>query len=189
VLEAYLDPADDGRISLLAIASGLGKDASYSYSVGAGQIVGEGNKVLWDLTGAGPGLYVVKADVADSRKRQATSSATITIANCGDCVFMEPCMFTLLVTCYEKVQAGTPITSRLTAHLPLDPDTHQQYTYEWSARTSDDHDLTATITKQGEYISIPTKDLAGKHVNTAVKIKELDPSCSGTASGVSFVKP
>jgi hypothetical protein len=181
--------SDDDRISLVAIASGLGKDTTYSYSVGAGQIVGEGSKVLWDLTGAGPGLYVVKVDVRDSRKRQATASVTVTIANCGDCIFLEPCMFTLVVTCYEKVQAGTPITCKLAARLPLDPDTDRQYTYEWSARTSDDHDLTATITKRGEYISIPTKDLAGKHVITTVEVKEIDPSCNRTASGISFVKP
>jgi hypothetical protein len=177
------------QIPLLAVANGFAKNASYSYSVGAGRIVGEGSKVIWDLTGTGPGLYVIKVDVRDSKKRQAISSGTVTISMCWDCVFIETCMFTLMVTCYEKVQAGTPIMCKLTANLSLDPDTHQQYTYEWSARTSDDHDLTATITKQGEYISIPTKDLGGKHVITRVEVKEIDPTCNRTASGVSFVKP
>ena len=181
--------SDDGRISLAAIASGLGKDATYSYSVGAGTIVGEGGKVLWDLTGVGPGFYVIKVDVLDSRKRQATSSVTVTIANCGDCVPDEPCMFMMVVSCYEKVQAGTPIMCKLSTSLLLNPDTHQPYKYQWSARDSDNHDLTATITKQGEYISIPTKDLGGKHVNTTVEVQGVDPSCNRTASGVSFVKP
>lgn len=173
----------------MAMATGLAKDASYSYSVGAGRIAGEGSKVLWDLTGVGPGSYVIKVDVHDRKKRQATSSRTVTISMCGDCVFYEPCMFTLVVSCYERVQAGTPITCKLMTSLSLNPDTHQRYTYQWAARDSDDHDLTATITKQGEYISIPTKGLGGKHVITTVEVKEVDPSCNRTASGISFVKP
>jgi|GraSoiStandDraft_4_1057263.scaffolds.fasta_scaffold340470_2 hypothetical protein len=181
--------SDDGQITLAAMATGFAKDASYSYSVGAGTIVGKGSKVLWDLTGVRPGLYVIKVDVSDSRKRQGTSSLTVTIANCGDCIFLEPCMFTLNVTCYDKVKADTPITCTLVANLPLDLVTRQPYTYQWSARDSDGRDLTATITKQGEYISIPTKELGGKHVITTVEVKELDPSCNRTASGVTFVNP
>jgi hypothetical protein len=177
--------SDDSRISLAAIASGLGKDATYSYSVGAGQIVGEGSKVVWDLGGASPGFYVIKVDVRDSRKRQATASVTVTIANCGDCVFIETCMITLVVTCYERVQAGTPIMCKLTAQLIQ----NQPYTYQWVVRTSDGHDLTATVTPQGEYVSIPTKDLGGKQVIATVEVKEIDPSCNRTASGISIVKP
>jgi hypothetical protein len=185
----YCPMNGDGRISLAAIASGLGKHATYSYSVGAGQIVGEGSKVVWDLTGNGPGSYPIKVDVLDRGKHQATSSATVTIANCGYCVPIETCMFMMLVNCYERVQAGTPITCKLTTSLRLDPDTHRPYTYQWSARTSDDRDLTGTITQQGEYVSIPTKDLGGKQVIATVEVKEIDPSCNRTASGTSFVKP
>jgi hypothetical protein len=178
----------DLQIPVVAMTTGLAKDASYSYSVGAGRVVGEGSKVLWDLTGAGPGFYVIQVDVSDSKKRHATSSVTVTIANCGDCVFIETCMFTLVVSCYEKVKAGTPITCKLATSLSLDPDTHQPYTYQWTARDTDAHDLTSTITRQGEYILIPTKDLGNKHVITTVKVKELAP-CSDGASAVTFVKP
>jgi hypothetical protein len=173
----------------MAMATGLTKNASYSYSVGGGRIAGEGSEVLWDLTGVVPGSYVIKVDVHDSKKRQATSSRTVTISMCGDCVFDEPCMFTMVVDCYDRVQAGTPITCKLTTSLSLNHDTHQRYTYLWTARDSDDHDLTAIITKQGEYISIPTKGLGGKHVITTVEVKEVDPSCNRKAQGITFVKP
>ena len=177
------------QIPMMAVASGFAKDVSYSYSVGGGKIVGEGSKVVWDLTGTGPGFYVIKVDVLDSKKRHATSSTTVTIANCGDCVFDEPCMFTLQVSCYEKVTAGTPITCKLTTSLRPDPDTHPRYTYVWTAHDSDGHDLTATITQLGDYVSIPTKDLGIKRVTTTVEVKEVDPSCNRTASGVTIVKP
>jgi hypothetical protein len=182
-------PSADVQIPVVAMATGFTKDASYSYSVGGGRIAGEGSKVLWDLSGVGPGSFVIKVEVRDSKKRLATSAVTLTISMCGDCVFDEPCMFTMVVDCYERVQAGTPITCKLTTSLSLNPDTHRRYTYQWIARDSDDHDLTATITKQGEYISIPTKGLGGKHVITRVEVKEVDPSCNRTASGITFVKP
>ena len=180
----------DVQLPLLAMASGFTKDATYSYSVGGGKIVGQGSKVFWDLTGVWPGQYVVKVDVLDSRKHHASSSVTVTIAPCQDCTIIEPCMFTLVVTCYDRVQAGTPITCKLASTLgEADPITHRPFTYKWSARDSDDHDLTATITKEREYISIPTKGLGGKHVTTTVEVKEVDPSCNNRASGVTFVEP
>jgi len=179
----------DLQIPLVSTATGLAKDASYSYSVGAGRIVGEGSKVIWDLTGTGPGLYVIKVDVRDSKKRQAVSSGTVTISMCADCVFIEPCMFSLMVTCYEKVQAGTPITCKLTTSLSLNPDTHQPYTYDWSARASNDEDLSERIRKSGEYISLPTNGLAGRTVYVRVDVKGIDPSCNSSASSSTVVKP
>lgn len=179
----------DSRIPLVAIAKGFNKDAVYSYSVGGGQIVGEGSKVIWDLTGVGPGLYVVKVDVQDTRKRHASSSLTVTVANCSDCIYIERCLAPFGITCYDKVKAGTPITCKLGVSLGLDPITHQPYTYQWSARDSDDNDLSASLTRQGEYVSIPTKGLGGKAVITTVEVKELDPSCNRTAQGVTLVKP
>lgn len=130
----------------------------------------------------------MKVDVLDGKKRHATSSATVTIAMCEDCVYIETCLFTLEVSCYEKVNVGTPLTCKLRTSLSLDPETHQPYAYEWTARDSDGHDLTSTITRDGEYISIPTQELGNKHVITTVKVKGLE-ACNGGASAISFVKP
>lgn len=90
------------------------------------------------------------------------------------------------VTCYDQVKAGTPITCKF---LFVPGAQLSRGAVEWSVRDSEDNDLTATISKQGEYVSIPTKGLSGKAVITTVEVKELDPSCGRTASSVTLVKP
>ena len=174
------------RLPLAAFAYGFNQRATYAYSVGAGRIVGEGSRVTWDLSDVGPGLYTATVEVADSSKRHASSSVEVTIQQCGDCIVdcygMCP---TLVVICYEQVKAGTPITCKaIVSGAQLNG-----ITYQWSARDSDDNDLTASIGKQGDYASIPTKGLGGKAVVTTVAVKELDPSCNRTANGVTRVKP
>jgi hypothetical protein len=96
----------DLQVPLTALANGFNKQARYVYSVGGGRIVGEGSKVTWDFSEVGPGWYEAKVEVQDTKKHHAVSSATVAIANCGDCVFIEPCP-TLVMTCYDQVKAGT----------------------------------------------------------------------------------
>jgi hypothetical protein len=176
----------DFRLPLAAFAYGFSRRAVYAYSASGGRIVGEGTRVIWDLSDVGPGLYTATVEVADSAKRRANSSVTIKVQNCMDCV--NHCYGwcpTLAVICYEEVKAGTPITCKAV----INGARLNRITYQWSARDSDDNDLTASIAKQGEYVSIPTKGLGVKAVITTVEIKELDPSCSRTASGSTRVKP
>ena len=183
-------PSDiDLHVALTSTAKGFNKDAHYAYTATVGRVIGEGAEVVWDLTDVGPGSYSATVEVHDGKSRRASSSVTVTIANCRDCIFIERCFFVLAVTCYDKVNAGTPITCKLTTSLGLDPITHQPFRYQWSARDSDDNDLSASISRQGDYISIPTKGLGGKTVITTVEVKEVDPSCARTASGFSKVKP
>lgn len=183
-------PSDiDLHVALTSTVKGFNKEAYYAYTATVGRVVGEGAKVVWDLTGAWPGFYTATVEVHDGKSRRASSSVTVTIANCRDCIFIERCLFALAVNCYDKVRAGTPITCKLEFNSRVDPITHQPYTYQWSARDSDDNDLSASISKQGDYVSIPTKGLGGKAVITTVEVKEMDPSCPRTASSVTLVQP
>jgi hypothetical protein len=175
----------DFRLPLAALAEGFHERAVYAYSVGAGRIVGQGSRVTWDLSDVGPGLYTATVEVTEG-KRHASSSVTVKIQLCmdcnPDCYGMCP---TLSVMCYEQVKAGTTITCKalMVGARP------NGITYQWSSRDSDDNDLTSSMSKHGEYISIPTKGLGGKAVITTVEVKELDPSCGRTASSVTLVKP
>jgi hypothetical protein len=178
----------------MAMATGLMKDASYSYSVGGGRIAGEGSEVLWDLTGVGPGSYVIKVEVHDRKKRLATSSRTLTISMCGDCMIIceLPCPM-ISVTCYDKVKAGTPITCKVNAQGSSDSCnasvgwSPQESVYKWSARSSNGEDLSGTITSNGKYVSIPTGGRAGQTVYATVQIEGLDPTCNSTASDLTKV--
>lgn len=175
----------DFRLPLAALTEDFHQHAFYTYSVGAGRIVGQGSRVTWDLSDVGPGLYTATVEVTEG-KRHASSSMTVKIQLCTDCVSdchgMCP---TMLVTCYDQVKPGTTITCKA-----LIVGARQNgITYQWSSRDSDDNNLTSSMSKQGEYISIPTKGLGGKAVVTTVEVKELDPSCGRTASSVTLVKP
>ncbi|HXI25894.1 MAG TPA: hypothetical protein VNG71_18705 [Pyrinomonadaceae bacterium] len=174
----------DFRIPLAALTEGF-HHAVYVYAVGAGRILGQGSRVTWDLSDVGPGLYTATVEVTEG-KRRASSSVTVKMQLCmdcnPDCYGMCP---TLSVMCYEQVKAGTPITCKaLIVGARLNG-----ITYQWSSRDSDDNDLSASMSKHGEYFSIPTKGLSGKAVITTVEVKGLDPSCGRTASSVTLVKP
>lgn len=58
----------------------------YNYTVSGGRIVGEGEKVGWDLKGAAPGTYQIKIDVIDNKSGNLLQSAikTVTVELCYD---------------------------------------------------------------------------------------------------------
>ena len=172
----------DPRVRLTAAADGFNKQPVYSYSVTGGQIVGEDSQVVWDLSGFPPGIYAASVEVQD-KKHPANASVTVTIAACGDCVDGDCHCPTIVVDCYENVKAGTPITCKVNV-----AGARSKLTFDWSARASNDEDLSERIRPNGEYVSIPTKDLAGRTVYTTVEVK-LDSSCNRTASASTKVRP
>lgn len=177
----------DLQVPLTATADGFNKQDRYTYTVSGGRVIGEGSKVSWNFDGVGPGRYTATVEVHDNKKHRALSSVIVTILNCGDCVNIEPCP-TLVVNCYDQVKAGTVGVckvvmgsfSNLVSHI---------VTYEWSVNASSGEDLSERITSRGTSISIPTNGLAGQTVYVRVTVKGLDPSCSGTVTGSTVVKP
>ena len=175
------------QVALTAIAKDFNKQPSYAYTVGSGRVDGEGSKVTWDLSGLWPGSYTATVEVQDNKKHRAFSSVIVKIVNCPDCVISdEPCFATIVVSCYEEVKAGTPITCKVVLGQGLRSDS---LTYEWSARDSSGEDLSERISRRGASISIPTNNLAGQTVYVKVEVEGLDPSCARTASGSTKVKP
>jgi hypothetical protein len=174
----------DPRVSLTALANNFNKRTVYSYTVTAGQIVGEGTEVTWDFSGVRAGYYTATVDVQDNKKHRVGSSLIVKVVPCSDCVFHDLPCGTISVDCYDQVTAGTPITCKVIAQgIAFSP-----IKYEWSARDSSGEDLSERIRGNGEYISIPTNDLAGRTVYARVDLKGLDPSCNSTASSSTKVK-
>src|SRR5713226_1680580 len=58
----------------------------YTYTVTGGRISGEGTNVSWDLSGVGPGTYTASVEVDDGCGCITSSTTTVTVANCSDCV-------------------------------------------------------------------------------------------------------
>jgi len=173
----------DFQVALTATAKGFNKQSSYVYTVSGGRVLGEGSKVTWDLSETWPGVYTATVEVQDKKKRRAISSVTVTLQNCQDCVSPMPCAAPVM-TCYDEVHAGTPITCKLVVGPAF---RRAPWTYEWSARAYNG-DASDRIDGQGTYISIRTDGLGGQTVFVTVKIKGLDPSCPHTAASSTKVK-
>jgi len=189
-------PTQSGsEVALASEASGFHKHAAYTYVVTGGRIVGEGSKVAWDLTKAGPGTYTATVEVHDSNNHRAGSSVNVTVSSCGDCVVTcdLPCPM-MAVTCYDQVKAGTPITCKVNvqgssakcnALVGFSP---EHIIYKWSARSSNGNDLSEAITNNGAYVSIPTNGRAGQTIYATVELPGLDPTCSSSASSSTKIR-
>lgn len=65
-------------------------DVSITWEVTAGRVIGEGEKVIWDLSGVAKGTYTITACAQYSfagwtSKDTPCGSATLTISDCTDC--------------------------------------------------------------------------------------------------------
>ena len=154
----------------------------YTWSVTGGRLSGEGRQVTWDLTGVANGTYTATVEVNDGNQHTATGSATVTVADCTDCVKPPPPCPSVSVSCPSDVEAGQPIT--FTASV-TGGDTGATWTYNWSvsAGTISSGQGTSTIT-------VDTAGIGGQSVTATVSIGGADPSCTGTtASCTTGVRP
>ena len=127
-----------------------------------------------------PGTYTASVEVDDGCGCITSSSTSVTVANCPDCVRALVCP-TLAVTCPDAADEGQPITFHAnvgTGTPPVSP------TYNWtvSAGTISGGQGTDTIT-------VDTKGTAGQSITATVELGGLDPSCGRTASCTTPIKP
>jgi hypothetical protein len=176
-------PPDGLQVSLISVTDGF-RNPLYAYTAGGGRILGEGNNVVWDLSGVLPGIYTTTVEVRDNKKHRAVSSVTVKVQECRDCVhthenFCSP----IAVICYDEVKAGTPITCKV--EMPRS----SQFKYVWSVYGYSGEDLSGRLRSRGTYVSIPTETLAGQTITVEVEVKGRDPSCNSTTSSQTKVKP
>ncbi|HLM61340.1 MAG TPA: hypothetical protein VK308_11080, partial [Pyrinomonadaceae bacterium] len=61
--------SDDMTIAISAVKP-ENRQLKYEYTVSGGRVIGEGTKVIWDLTGAQPGTYQIRVDIEDNSTKQ-----------------------------------------------------------------------------------------------------------------------
>ena len=146
----------------------------YTWSVTGGRLSGEGRSVTWDLSGVANGTYTASVEVNDGNQHTASSSATVTVADCTNCVKPPPPCPVVSVSCPSDVGPGEPIT--FTASVS-GGDAGATWTYNWSvsAGTISSGQGTSTIT-------VDTAGLGGQSVTATVSIGGADPSCTGTTA-------
>jgi hypothetical protein len=146
----------------------------YTWSVTGGRLSGEGRSVTWDLSGVANGTYTASVEVNDGNQHTASSSATVTVAECTGCEKPPPPCPVVSVSCPNDVGPGEPIT--FTASVS-GGESGATWTYNWSvsAGTISSGQGTSTIT-------VDTAGLAGQSVTATVSIGGADPSCTGTTA-------
>jgi hypothetical protein len=150
----------------------------YTYSVTGGRLSGEGRMVTWDLSGVAAGTYTATVEVSDGNNHTATSSTTVTVAECTGCI--PPCP-TVSVSCPSDVEEGGAIT--FTANVS-GGDTRVSLTYNWSVSAG-----TITSGQGPSSITVDTAGLGGQTVTATVDTGGFAPACSTSASCSTQVKP
>jgi hypothetical protein len=175
-------PAPNTSVGLTTSASDPDGDTLlYTYTVTGGRITGEGPNVTWDLSGLGPGTYTASVDVDDGCGCITTSSTSVTIAECPDCVPNYACPTAINTSCPDSVDPGNPITFTATvAGSPAPPPSG----YNWSVSAG-----TITSGQGTSSITVSTTGLGGGSVTATVDVTGLDPSCPHTASCTTSIKP
>jgi hypothetical protein len=163
------------EVTLTANATDVDNDQLlYTWSVTGGRLSGEGRSVTWDLSGVPNGSYTASVEVDDGNQHKVTSSATVTVADCPDCLKPPPPCPQVSVSCPSDVEPNQPIT--FTASV-AGGEAGATWTYNWSvsAGTISSGQGTSTIT-------VDTAGLAGQSVTATVSIGGADPSCTGTTA-------
>jgi hypothetical protein len=151
----------------------------YSYTVTGGRITGEGANVSWDLSGAAPGTYTASVEVDDGCGCITSSSTTVTIANCPDCVPDLVCP-TVSVDCPSEVEDPGTVTFKANFHQGTP---QVSPTYNWSVSAG-----TITSGQGTDTIVVSSAGAAGQTITATVELGGIDPSCGRTASCSTPVK-
>jgi hypothetical protein len=164
----------NGTVGLTTTASDPDGDTLlYSYTVTGGRITGEGANVSWDLSGAAPGTYTASVEVDDGCGCLTSSTTTVTVANCGDCVPNVVCP-TVAVTCPDSVMEGTPVTVRATVTAAGTPAVS---TYNWTVSAG-----TITSGQGTDTITVDTAGKGGQSITATLEVGGPDPTCPRTWS-------
>ncbi len=141
----------------------------FTWSVTAGQLLGKGRRVTWDLSGLAEGTYTASVEVNDGYQHTSTASTTVEVAFCSDCIFRtSPCP-TTSVACPSGVESKQP--TYFEANV-AGGDVAARPTYKWSLSAG------KIISGQGtSKIVVDVSDLAGKSLTATVRVGGYDPVC------------
>jgi hypothetical protein len=152
-----------------------GNPLRYRWEVSGGRLEGEGPEVVWDLTGAQPGVYTVKATVESGPAGNpdplctAFTSTRVVVRNCPP---PRPSCPNVSIYCPDVTEAGQPVTfttSLSGGAAGVTP----VYNWRVSAGTITSGQGTPTIT-------VDTTGLAGQPIVATVEVEGYNLECRAT---------
>ena len=147
-----------------------GKPLRYRWTVSGGRLEGEGTDVVWDLSGAEPGVYnaavTVESGPVDNPLCTAFTSTKIVVRTCPP---PRPVCPSIAIYCPDVVQTNAPITFTASASGGT-PGITPVYNWKISAGT--------IISGQGTpTISVDTAGLAGQPITATVEVAGYNLDC------------
>lgn len=145
----------------------------YVWAVSAGNLRGEGPKVIWDLSDVAEGTYRADVEVKDGTLA-ANASTKVTIARCRICEIRESPCPTIMVSCPDNAKSNQSTTFQADVSAG-DPGVKVTYTWSVSAGTISRGQGTSMIT-------VDVSDVTRGSITATVSIGGHHPACSNTAS-------
>jgi hypothetical protein len=157
-------------VQLSAIARNFSRDTLlYTYTTTGGRITGDGQNVIWDLSGVQDGTYTATVEVEVDRNNRASASITVQVTSC-QCLPGCPGIDISCLT--NSVPQGTPATASVSVSgRPGHP------SYHWTVSPG-----TITSGQGTPSITINTNGLAGQNVTATVEIGGAPPECQRTTT-------
>jgi Carboxypeptidase regulatory-like domain/TIR domain len=149
----------------------------YEWSATAGKITDKGFSATWDLSGVNPGTYIASVSVYDGNDR-INGQASVTVADCTDCIAPPPPCPSFSVSSPEHVRQGEPITFVASGATAV-----PGITYNWT--------VSSGKIVSGSGTSAIMVDSAGSESITAtVSLGGMPPECgdakASSTTGVQF---
>lgn len=165
---------DNPRVRLRAEGySPDGNPLRYRWNASGGRIEGDGQNVVWDLTGAQPGVYTVNATVesgpAGDPLCTAFTSARVIVRNCPP---QRPVCPNVSIYCPDVVDVGAPLTFTASVSGGT-PGVTPLYRWRVSAGRIVSGQGTPTIT-------VDTANLAGQPITATVEVEGYELECNAS---------
>lgn len=170
---------DDNMAITVSASKPENDKAIYKYTVSGGRIIGEGAKVVWNMTGAQPGTYQIRVDIEGKSKEQKQSETkTITVFS-NQCICDCVCPTLSVDPPTSPTEAGEAMTFAANV-IGGSGDT---ITYNWTVSVGE------IIEGQGTpVIKVSTNSkMAGKTIKATVEIGGVCEECPKTESASSSV--
>ncbi len=165
------DAVENPRVRLKATGNSPdGNALRYRWNTSGGRIEGDGTDVIWDLSGAQPGVYTATVTIESGPEGDPLCTAfTSTRAVVRNCPPARPICPNISTYCPDVAQTGAPVTFTASTSGGT-PGITPVYRWTLSAGTITAGQGTPTIT-------VDTAGLAGQPITASVEVEGYNLSC------------
>ena len=155
--------------------SPAGNPIHYRWSTTVGRIIGEGQSVVWDLTGVAPGTYKASINIQTGNIQgecEAFTATTVVVTGCAPVI--QPACPNVEISCPTSIAADQPVTfsANVFGGTPV-----VSPVYNWSVSAG------TIIEGQGtSSIKVDTSGLAGQTIKATLSMGDLPIDCSANCA-------